>query len=173
MDQTRAFFGAILPPTGLKCITHILPGQKPRQYFYDDLDKLTHAALACDRAGGSVYHGCASYAQRGRTKNDVEAIRAFWLDIDLSPKSSYLDAAVAAAAVLAFCRILGIRDPLFVGSGNGLHVYWPLHEPIDRATWERYALGLKAACEVEGLEAGRERTADCASILRPPGTYWR
>lgn len=173
MDQTRAFFEAILPSSGLKCITHILPGQKPRQYFYEDFGKLAQAALACDQAGGSVYHGCASYTRHGRTKNDVALIKAFWLDIDLAPKSAYGSAELAAQQVWAFCRRLGVRTPLVVASGNGLHCYWPLASEIDRATWERYASALKAACEQLGLEAGRERTADCASILRPPGTYWR
>ena len=173
MDQTRLFFGTILPPDGLKCITHILPGQKPRQYFYEDLDKLATCALACDRAGGSVYHGCAQYARHGRQKSDVESVKAFWLDIDLFPKASYRDAQSAAQSVWDFCSRLGIRTLLVVASGNGLHCYWPLASPVDRPTWERYALGLKSACNELGLEAGRERTADCASILRPPGTYWR
>ncbi len=173
MQTTVDFFSAILPQDGLKCITHILPGQKPRQYFYGDIVSLAQCALACDRAGGAVYHGCAQYAQRGRTKADVERVKAFWLDIDVAPKSAYGDAQSAAEAVCAFCVRLNIRLPLFVGSGNGLHCYWPLREAIDRTTWERYAAALKAACAELGLDAGRERTADCASILRPPGTYWR
>lgn len=173
MTVTAAFLQAILPADGLKCLVHILPGQSPRQYFYETCDQLAAAILRCDSQGGSVYHGCASYSRRGRRKDDVEFVRAFWLDVDLSPKSSYVDAEAAFTAVAAFAVHLGIRTPLVVSSGNGLHCYWPLRLPIDRATWERYARGLKLACEVLGMDAGRERTGDCASILRPPGTYWR
>src|SRR5262249_25062818 len=44
---------------------------------------------------------------------------------------------------------------------------------VDPATWKRYAEGLKAACVSHALQAGPERTADIASILRPPGTHHR
>src|SRR5262249_39184778 len=60
-----------------------------------------------------------------------------------------------------------------VSSGWGLHVYWPLKHMLDRATWERYARGLKSLCEKHGLKADPSRTADISSVLRTPGTHNR
>jgi hypothetical protein len=60
---------------------------------------------------------------------------------------------------------------MVVESGHGMHVYWPFKEAISPAKWQRYAEGLKAACVVHGLKADPARTADCASVLRPPGTH--
>ena len=172
VGDTLAFLSAILPTSGLKCLVHI-QAQQVRQYFYPTVEELTEAALRCDAIGGNVYHGCASYDAKFRTKKHVEALQAFWLDIDVAPKSSYADAYTAAQAVYAFSVRLSLAYPLLVGSGRGLHVYWPLATSVDRDTWEQYAAGLKGACVALGLEAGPERTTDCASILRPPGTHHR
>ena len=173
MTDLLQFLRAILPEQGLKCIVHIMPGQNPRQYFYETYEEQARAILHCDQLGGNVYHGCASYAGRSRAKANVQWVKAFWLDIDVAPKSSYGDAHAAAEAVYAFSVACVGRPPLVVASGHGLHAYWPLQDAVPRDLWEPVALGLKAACETHGLEAGRERTADCASILRPPGAHWR
>ena len=172
MGDTLAFLTAILPTSGLKCLVHI-QGQQTRQYFYKTIEELAAAVPRFDALGGNVYHGCASYDAKFRTKKHVQAIQAFWLDIDIAPKSSYEDAYAAAQAVQNFVGQLSLPIPLFVGSGRGLHCYWVLSRPIDREIWERYASGLKGACLALGLEAGAERTADCASILRPPGSHHR
>lgn len=186
--DTLAFLRAVLPEPGWKCVVHIA-GQTRKQYFFETHEETAQAIVRLDKLDGNVYHGCASYSGevrqsaraalegwrpvRHREKQDVLWLRAFWLDIDLAPKSRYADACAAAEDVVRFCRELGLPVPLFVGSGNGLHVYWPLARDIDRLEWERYAAGLKLACDRHDLEAGRERTADCSSILRPPGAHWR
>lgn len=188
LPDTLAFLRAILPDEGYKCVVHI-QGDQRRQYFYRTHEDVATAILNLDKLGGNVFHGCAAYtgelrksargeregwrATRHREKQDVVALKAFWLDIDVAPKSDYEDAYEAARQVSFFRHDLGIRRPLFIGSGRGLHCYWPLVKSLDRDVWERYALGLKGACEAFGLQAGRERTADCASILRPPGAHWR
>jgi len=58
-----------------------------------------------------------------------------------------------------------------VNSGYGLHVYWPLAETIDHATWKPYAEGLQALCVKHGLHVDPTRTADISSVLRTPRTY--
>lgn len=193
MHELEQFFQAILPEEGWKCVVHIV-GQDRKQYFWRTFADLAESVRSLDTRG-NVYHGCASYtgelrktaravaegwrATRHREKQDVLWLRSFWLEFDTGidsdgqPRSKYPEPYDAAEAVLGFCQKLSLPGPLFVGSGNGLHVYWPLAEAIDRPTWERYASGLKLACDNLGLDAGRERTADCSSILRPPGTHWR
>lgn len=63
--------------------------------------------------------------------------------------------------------------PVYVGSGGGIHIYWTLDVCLERESWQGYADGLKQLCHREGLDAGPERTADIASILRTPGTHNR
>ena len=144
----------------------MLPGVAPRHYFYEDISQLASCVARLDAAGGAVYHGCAAYGEKRRTQASVVAVKAFWLDLDQEAVEAY-------GRVRGFAAACGVRSPLVVGSGRGLHCYWELADAVDRATWERYARGLKGACEAHGLDADRVRTADCASILRPPGSHWR
>ena len=174
MTTTLEFLQAILADEGLKVAAHIQPGYGPRHFYCKSIEELAKTIAHCDTLGGNVYHACATYVQSGsREAANVAKIKALWLDIDVAPKSSYRDAEHAAEAVVAFCNHYELPVPLFVASGRGLHCYWTLDAAVDRPTWHRYALALKAACEGFGLEAGRERTADAASILRPPGSHWR
>lgn len=176
MPTTREFLEAILPQEGRKCAVVIDNGQ-PRQLFYETAAGLSEAVLRLD-AGcsdrGAVYHGCAGYAPGGkRAKSAVVALQSFWLDIDCGAGRAYAGQAEALNALREFIARVDLPAPLLVASGVGLHCYWPLEQSLERAEWEPYALGLKALCELEGLAAGPERTADCASILRPPGTLHR
>ena len=176
MPTTEAFLHAILPRSGLKCAVVIKDG-RPRQFFFETTQALAAAITRFDAelhgTNGAVYHGCASYTGQGRRKADVHLVSALWLDLDAGPGKPYPDMGTALAALQQFISKTGAPAPLLVASGVGLHVYWPLARPLTRAEWEPYALGLKALCEARGLHAGPERTADCSSILRPPGTTHR
>src|SRR5882724_337481 len=115
--DTLDFLRAILPDGGWKCVVHIV-GQTRKQYFFETHEETAQAVARLDLIEGNVYHGCASYtgevrqnakaalegwrAVRHREKQDVLWLRAFWLDIDLAPKSRYADAYAAATAVYAF-----------------------------------------------------------------------
>lgn len=106
-----------------------------------------------------------------RKKANIVRLRAFWLDIDVKPTGDhYRSKREAAEAVKGFIQRNGLPTPTIVDSGYGLHVYWTMKASIDRDQWEHYAAILKAACEKYGLKADPSRTADCASVLRVPGT---
>ena len=59
------------------------------------------------------------------------------------------------------------------GSGYGVHIYWPLCEPIPESRWRECAKRLAQLFATHGLEIDTSRTQDSASILRPPGTHNR
>lgn len=174
MPSLPEFLRAILPDEGLKCATVIIEGSA-RNYFFATIKEQAEFILTQDALGrGAVYHACATYkTSDNRRQDNALAAKAFWLDIDAGEGKPYADARSSAEAVLGFCSTLGLPVPLFVGSGAGLHCYWPLAGSLDPATWRSYASGLKALCREHGLQAGPERTADIASILRPPGSHWR
>jgi hypothetical protein len=186
MTTALEFLKRILPAEGYKCATVI--NDKARwNTFFATIDELHKFIGQQDALGRTVYHACAVYAtpqsdpkgtprsQRtlGRTKPNALGARSFWLDVDAGDGKPYADATAAAVAVHDFVARTGLPPPLYVGSGVGLHVYWPLDVMVGRAEWERYAEGLKRLCQREGLEAGPERTADISSILRTPGTHHR
>lgn len=131
-----------------------------------------------------VYYALASYQQgfhlnpktnkkQLRVRDNVVALKALWFDIDF--KGTYPDAKVAVLALRAFSQATALPLPaILVGSGNGLHAYWPLTEPVPLDRWQRLADALKSAAKDRGLAVDLVCTADACRILRPPGTFnWK
>jgi putative DNA primase/helicase len=96
-----------------------------------------------------------------------------YLDVDAGLGKPYADARAAFQDCERFRTELDLPQPTYVASGNGVHPYWVLDTDLEPELWLRYAQSLKAACLAHNLHAGAERTADSASILRPPGTHHR
>lgn len=179
-NDTLAFLKCVLPSEGYYCAVifdtaNPRPGVDfPRQQFCSTLEELCDVLLTNDAAGRTVYHACAAFTAPGkRTHANARAARSFWLDVDAGTGKPYPDAGTAAVAVIDFVDAVGLPRPVFVGSGNGVHAYWPLEADLDPQTWRDYALGLKSLCTEKGLIADHSRTADISSILRPPGTHHR
>lgn len=184
-SNTEAFLRHILPQEGYKAATifsqpYLTPKGETKHRlttnrFVKTVEELAELLLAVDRREGHVaYHACAAFkSDFNRKAENAIGARALWADLDAGPDKPYADAGAAYRAVAGFCHGLGIGMPLLVASGNGLHAYWPLTETLEPGEWRRHALGLKAAMHEAGLHADPARTADIASILRPPGTHWR
>jgi hypothetical protein len=100
-----------------------------------------------------VYVGCAPRTRRHGGRDAVERAFVLWADCDG-------EQAVAALAELEPAPAIVIGS----GTGSNCHAYWPLVEPLARDEVERanrrlaHALGADPAA------------ADCARILRVPGT---
>ena len=179
---TRSFLKHVLPDHGLYAVAVFMPRANGRSvvrhHWTNSLDALATEIIAADNCG-EVYHACASFQDRNRRRTSALGARSLWLDVDAGEEAqkknpeAYTDATQAFHAVEAFRRALGLPAPTYVASGTGLHVYWALASTLDPQTWKRYAEGLKTLCVKHGLVAGPERTADIASILRPPGTHHR
>lgn len=106
-----------------------------------------------------------------RKKGNIARLRCFWLDIDVkSDGDHYRSKQEAALALKEFCTYNGMPYPTIVDSGYGMHVYWRMSASVDKDQWEHYAQILKAATLSYGLKVDQSRTADCASVLRIPGT---
>jgi hypothetical protein len=172
-SATLRFLQAVLPHEGYK-VAIVKTDRGLRHTFTTDFGELEQTLLRADASGQTVYHACGAFTKKGSRKaENVIGAKSFWLDIDAGEGKDYPDAASAAQAVSDFCRSTGLPPPIYVGSGNGLHVYWPLAEMVDPVTWRKYAGGLKQLCQSHDLAADPARTADISSILRPPGTHNR
>lgn len=139
----------------------------------------------------ATYHACVSYlkpyieVEKGgetrkqyRIPENWDRAKAFWIDLDCGQAKfdagdGYLTKKDAVAAITKFAKQLNWPRPMIVGSGNGVHAYWPLTKDIKAATWVKVAAALKSALAHAGVIADPSRTADFASILRPPGTLNR
>ena len=173
LELLKGFFAAILPTEGFKCAATLV-GNGCNHRFFETTDELATFVLHQDAAGKTIYHACASFkTAENRKQENALCARSLWLDVDAGDGKPYPDAFAAAEAVANFCRSTGLPPPTYVGSGNGVHAYWPLAEALDPETWRARAQRLKNACEAHGLHADPSRAADIASILRSPGTYNR
>lgn len=169
--DTVDFLSRVLPDHGLRVVVQIT-SKGPRQSYFADNESAAQAILAADARGVNVYHACASYQNNTSRKADnVEAVKALWLDLDCGDTKPYETQALAGAAAVQFTETIGLPPPLLVNSGRGLHVYWIFEEAICADDWRNTATLLKLAAQHAGLLADPARTADVASILRTPGTH--
>lgn len=106
-----------------------------------------------------------------RTQENAVCQKALWLDIDCGKHDSpYPNAATGIAALTQFLGKTGLPLPIVVGSGQGIHVYWPFTAAIPTSQWKVLAQLLRSTCDAYGLCADHSRTCDAASVLRLPGT---
>lgn len=133
-------------------------------------------------AGRNVFFGVAKYAtSANRTKENVKALKAFWLDIDCGESKAevnpdtgrpdgYIDQQTGLQTLRAFCKTVGLPTPTLVSSGGGIHAYWPLEEDVSRRDWEPVAERFKEVCRAQNFYVD-DKVFEVARILRVPGTF--
>jgi hypothetical protein len=169
-ETLARFFELIYAPNGLRCL-FTLPDRC--HFWFQNSAELAAAALALDAKGLAVFHGCATFTVKTRKQEHVAALQILWQDIDAGPGKPYFDAAAAYRAFEEWRQRVGLPPALIVASGGGLHVYWPLCEPLSRERWRVAADRLRLLAEQHGLQIDAGSTIDAARILRPPGTHNR
>lgn len=171
--DTRDFLGSVLGSGGYYCVYAARGADRRRvQKFYDSIDALIDSAQQLDTDGWDVYFALANFHTAATRKaTDVLHLKSFFLDLDCGPGKPYADQAQALAALRGFCKDTHLPRPTIVNSGRGIHVYWPLREPVSRETWQPIAERLKQACRVRGLQVDPAVCADAARVLRVPGTH--
>lgn len=180
------FFDAVLP-AGKLIVARMVEKQKPdgtkfktfAHYVCSTNTEAAETAKALVEGGHDVYFALASYKQgfhqneKGkkvvRVRENVRELKALWLDIDF--KGEYHDLPAAVTALKAFLKSTQMPSPsIVVGSGNGIHVYWPFDRALPLDRWQRLADAFKEAAKTLGLKADLVCTADACRVLRPPGT---
>ncbi len=184
--DARSFLRRTVGTEGYYCLFVLERGEdgtstKKTQRFFEDIEALVVSAEGYDERGFDAYFSLATFKDdSNRYAANALQMRSLYLDLDCGedkanppgggrPKG-YLDQAAALRALTSFCRGYGLPDPLVVNSGNGVHVYWTLTEPVSPAEWGPVANALKEACVARDLYADPAVTADAARILRIPGT---
>ncbi|MBK7507631.1 MAG: hypothetical protein IPI16_05410 [Comamonadaceae bacterium] len=163
-----------MPEKGNFCL--FLAGTKSHVWAesLDDLVALTEDHI--DEQG--VYFGTAAYkTSANRKQTNVESLKSFRLDIDAgakkhasNPAGTYQSKEDAEAALENFLEHTGLKPSLVVSSGEGLHVYFELDDPVAPTEWTPIAAQFQTYCEAHGLRVDTAVTEDTARVLRPPGT---
>lgn len=189
--STLDFLTLILPDTGVYYLGVMQKGRHGVGHrAFTSLDEMAAAVAKYDRNPDvTVYHACASYKEpfvvvgegddakkKYRIPSNTLAAKAFWADLDVGEKKAeagkgYPTKRAAAEAIIGFCKQVDFPAPMLVDSGNGVHCYWPLMEPILADDWRALAEQFKSVLAHFGVLADPTRTADFASILRPPGSH--
>lgn len=103
-----------------------------------------------------------------RLKANATWFKAICFDLDIGKK--YATQKAGHIAVIDAVRTLGLPDPMVVSSGRGIHYYWPLITPIERAVWEETSVALRLALLDQHVEIDTSKIHDASMVLRPVGT---
>jgi len=163
----------VQPAGGWFCVVSI-KGSIVQKFFKTraEVDAYVPTMVAKER---NVFFSLAKFkTKEDRKKSNVQALRAFWLDIDCGEDKAktgkgYAIQDDAIAALQGFIKAEGMKRPIIVSSGGGLHVYWPLTEDVTREQWEPVAAQLKARCREHGLLID-PAVFEVSRILRIPNT---
>ena len=166
------FLSLVLPPTGHYCVVGLKKDAKPKQIFVSSVEEIDLYADALVHKGYDAYFALASFTEdTGRTAANAAQLNSFFLDLDCGLGKPYADQADGIAALKSFVKKVGMPKPTaIVNSGRGVHAYWVVEQPVEKAEWRGLAEGLKALCTAHNLHADPAVTADVARILRIPNT---
>lgn len=168
-----AFFRLVQPGDGWRCLFLL---NERKHVWFESSDVLVPAVLSLgDRP--DIYFSVGTFHTQSRTQAQAAQLKAFIADIDCgaekftrNPEGAYPTQSDGVSALVNFAKDTKLKPSMIVSSGEGLHVYWVLDEPIPAADWTAQARDLKRLFEHKGLKADPSRTADAASVLRPLGT---
>lgn len=172
----------VQPADGWFAVLGIKGERDVRQKLVATREEVDQYAEKYVAEGRNVFFGLAKYETgQNRQKENVKALRAFWVDIDCGPTKAavsektgrpdgYIDQAAGIAALKQFCKTVGLPRPLLVNSGRGVHAYWPLTRDITRQEWEPVGSRLADLCVTHNFYVDPS-VFEVARILRIPGTF--
>lgn len=170
------FLAEVLPSPGhgLYCAAE-LSTKKKEHIFTETIDSFKPVVKRWLENDRNIYFALATFDPKvtslyksRRTAENARFIKSIFVDMDGydSPKA----AALALNDFLERTELAAFGTPYVIGSGGGLHCYWPLTVETDIETWKPVAENFKRLCKQEGLRIDMTVTADSARVLRIPGT---
>jgi len=162
------FLAVVLPPPefGRYCVAELT---KKEHVFTAALDTTPAHIKRWHDSKLDIYFALATFGEEDN-RQAVNARYVKSLFIDMDGYASKKDAAQALSAFLSKTGMDALGTPYVVGSGGGLHCYWPLTESVPIDSWKPVAENFKRLCKQEALAIDMTVTADAARVLRIPET---
>jgi hypothetical protein len=173
------FIDLVVPRGGTYCIVGINPVTKiPTQRFTSDLNEVQKYLDSINQDTTNTYFALSSFKDgSSRKQSNVQEIKSFFLDIDISDdpekvasKKAYADKALALNIASNFINENGLPLPMVVDSGGGWHLYWVLDTAMSVEQWQPIAEMFKQLCIQSDLHIDPAVPADSARVLRVVGT---
>lgn len=154
-EQRELFFGSLFE-TGDIIELRVKQGGIFRKGFFESVSAVEDAIRQQEGSQADVFFGVLP---RGSGGEPVGPIRYLWADLDdkLGGRGAVISAALPTADII-------------VDSGNGLHAYWRLTEPMEFTTEMKSIFQRCLGAFQQKIMPGCDNTSDPARILRVPGT---
>ena len=172
-ENARNLLSAVLDPNGHICIVGLHPKRRAVQRFFEPGDYFgaVDAAMCLSEEGMNPYFATSTLlTQSNRKADNVHAVKAVKVDLDVGREKPYATKKDAVADLLNFCEKVSLPLPTMIDSGNGVHAYWILEAALEPLKAKQLLEKFKTICEAHDLYADPVVTADIARILRVPGT---
>ena len=164
------FLAVVLPSpaTGLYCAAE-LSTKKKEHLYVENLEDIYPSVTNWVDDRKNAFIALSTFENAGkRTAENARFIKSLFIDMD--GYASKKQAALALGAFLADTGLDALGAPWIVGSGGGLHCYWPFTQDIEVAIWKPMAENFKRLCKQQKLNIDMTVTADAARVLRIPET---
>ena len=190
-DPLAQFLSRVVPwvPGGYVNIHYDFPGKRGvpgRAYAaLDEYGTLKGLIDWLNAKGSNLYFCIAQVAdfeglnpkngeRKARRKGAIARwARSFVLDLDVK-RGAYPSQKAALTAVLPWLDKMGLKAGFITSSGNGIHVYIVLDQPVGPEVWRPVASQLAAAAEAAKLHADFKVTRNAVSLVRLPyGKNWK
>ena len=163
-------------------------GKVARGFFWNrgsftDLDEAVAAISQWDsEPNTTVYFGVGAFAGHSykdangkqkwyRKQEHATWFKALALDLDIGPDKPYATQKEGWGVMQEALKKIGMPAPMVISSGNGIHLYWPLVQPISKAHWVKASTALRVALEEHGVQIDTSKIHDPSMVLRPVGTH--
>ena len=164
------FLAVVLPsPTnGLYCAAE-LSTKKKEHLYVENLEDIYPTVTDWVGDKKNAFIALSTFEKSGkRTAENARFIRSLFIDMD--GYASKKQAAMALGAFLVETGLDTLGSPWIVGSGGGLHCYWPFTQDVEVSVWKPMAENFKRLCKQQKLNIDMTVTADAARVLRIPET---
>lgn len=181
-DKQAQFVADVLPSHSGHYVTAVRDASGRFAHYWDATPECLLDRQRGFQGTPDTYIGVAKYREagtrwKGRTRDNVQSLRALRLDIDAGPEKHakhgddvYPTTRVAGFALSAFIKNTGLEPAYILTSGGGgLHVYWAFDRDLTPDEWLPLAKALAGRCKDHGLKVDTAVTEDTARILRLPG----
>jgi len=178
--SVKEFLSNVLPThveNSFYCLGKMeLGSSKMEEEYLHTIDELVDKANSYSEQDLNVYFSVGRLSKDKRKKDNCTAVRCLFMDIDVGKKNttiSYESSADARQSISDFLSEFEsdkLKNPIWVSSGNGYHLYWPLKEEVDTKEWDELATDFKEFVEASELKVDSGSMTNSVAYLRMPDT---